>query len=74
MRWSQAPRPTCEKARRALITKIDAVTGEFTVQDREGKTYVIKKTDIVAQDLKTGDAVAYEIVEGVPAHVMKKQS
>jgi len=54
------------------ITKIDAVTGEFTVKDHEGKTYVVKKTDVVAQDLKTGDAVVYEVVEGAPTD-MKKQ-
>jgi len=62
------------KGSSGTITKIDAATGEFTVQDGEGKTYVVQKTEVVAKDLKTGDAVAYEIIEGVPAHVVKKQS
>jgi len=56
------------------ILKIDAVTGEFTVQDQDGKSYVVKKADVVARDLKTGDTVAYEIVDGVPAHVMRSES
>ena len=62
------------KGSSGTVTKIDAVTGEFTVKDREGKTYVVQKTDVVAKDLKTGDAVAYEIIEGVPAHVVRSQS
>lgn len=56
------------------ILKIDAVTGEFTVQGQDGKSYVVKKADVVARDLKTGDTVAYEIVDGVPAHVMRSES
>jgi uncharacterized surface protein with fasciclin (FAS1) repeats len=56
------------------ITKIDAVTGEVTVQGSDGKAYVVKKTDVVAKDLKTGETVAYEIIDGVPAHVMRSES
>ena len=60
------------KGSSGTIAKIDAGTGEFTVQDREGKTYVLKKTDIIARDLKTGDAGSYELVDRAPTH-MKKQ-
>jgi hypothetical protein len=53
------------------ITKIDAVTGEFAVKDYDGKSYVIKRTDVTAQDLKTGDTVVYEIVASAPANMRK---
>jgi uncharacterized surface protein with fasciclin (FAS1) repeats len=56
------------------IVKIDAVTGDYTVQGSDGKSYVVKKADVVARDLKTGDTVAYEIVDGVPAHVVRSES
>ena len=56
------------------IVKIDAVTGDYTVQGSDGKSYVVKKADVVARDLKTGDIVAYEIVDGVPAHLVRSES
>jgi hypothetical protein len=56
------------------VVEMNAAAGEYTVKDRDGKTYVIKKKDVVAQDLKTGDAVVYEIVEGAPANVMKPKA
>ena len=37
-----------------------------TVKGADGKTYMIKVADIVAEDLKTGDIVEYELVEGKP--------
>ena len=71
---SSGTMPSTTGTTSGTITKIDAVTGEFTVKDRDGKTYVLKKTDVVAQDLQTGDVVAYEIVEGVPVNIREDSS
>ena len=37
----------------------------------DGKTYRIKVEDIIAEDLKTGDIVEYELIEDKPVHVKK---
>ena len=42
------------------------------VKAKNGKVYKIKVEDIVAENLKTGDVVEYELVSGQPVHVKKK--
>jgi hypothetical protein len=41
------------------------------VQGADGKTFEIEAVKVVAEDLKTGDIVEYEIVEGKPLNVKK---
>ena len=43
------------------------------VKGDDGKEYEIAVADVVAEDLKTGDIVEYEIVEGQPVKVHKKK-
>jgi hypothetical protein len=51
---------------------IVAVTeGVVNVKAADGKMYQIKVEDIIAEDLKTGDVVEYELDEGKPLHVKK---
>lgn len=42
-----------------------------TIKAADGKTYEVEIAKVVAVDLKTGDAVEYEIVEGKPVNVNK---
>jgi len=52
---------------------VGVVTEEVAeVKGADGKLYKIKVADIVAENLKTGDIVEYEVVEGAPVHVKKK--
>ena len=44
-----------------------------TVKGDNGKEYEIAVTEVVAEDLKTGDIVEYEIVEEKPVKVHKKK-
>ena len=44
------------------------------VKGADGKMYKIKVVDIVAEDLKTGDIVEYDLVEGAPVHTAKKMA
>jgi len=44
-----------------------------TLKGADGKMYTVKAADVIAEDLKTGDIVEYEIVEGQPAKVSKKK-
>jgi hypothetical protein len=37
----------------------------------DGKTYEIEATKVVQENLKTGDIVEYEIIEGKPLNVKK---
>ena len=39
----------------------------------DGKTYEVKVADVVGENLKTGDVVEYEIVEGKPVKTHKKK-
>ncbi len=43
------------------------------VKGDDGKEYEIAVEDVVAEDLKTGDMVEYEIVEEKPVKVQKKK-
>jgi len=42
------------------------------IKGDDGKEYEIAVADVVAEDLKTGDMVEYEIAEGAPVNVKKK--
>ncbi len=42
------------------------------IQGADGKTYEIEAVKVVAENLKTGDTVEYEIVEGKVASAKKK--
>lgn len=42
-----------------------------TIKGADGKTYEVAIEKVVAVDLKTGDAVEYEIIEGKPVNVNK---
>lgn len=44
-----------------------------TVKGDNGKEYEIAVAEVVAEDLKTGDIVEYEIVEEKPIKVHKKK-
>ena len=52
---------------------ITAVQKEVVVvKGADGKTYEIAAEKVVMENLKTGDFVEYEIVEGKPINVKKK--
>ncbi|MGQ0593102.1 MAG: hypothetical protein ACT4QB_10750 [Gammaproteobacteria bacterium] len=58
----------------SAIGTIIAVEEEVVkVTGNDGKQYEIAVADVVAEDLKTGDIVEYEIVEGKPVKVHKKK-
>ena len=42
------------------------------VKGADGKTYEIEAAKVVDLNLKTGDAVEYELVEGKPLNIKKK--
>ena len=58
---------------RASGTIIGVAEEVVKVKGDDGKEYEIAVADIVAEDLKTGDIVEYEIVEGKPVKVHKKK-
>ncbi len=43
------------------------------IQGADGKTYQIEAVKVVAENLKTGDTVEYELVEGKVQTAKKKQ-
>jgi len=52
---------------------ITAVEKEVVVvKGADGKTWEIEAAKVVQENLKTGDIVEYEIVEGKPINVKKK--
>jgi len=52
---------------------ITAVEKEVVVvKGADGKTYEIAAEKVVQENLKTGDIVEYEIIEGKPLNVKKK--
>ncbi len=44
-----------------------------SIQGADGKTYQIEAVKVVAENLKTGDMVEYELVEGKVQNAKKKQ-
>jgi hypothetical protein len=59
---------TADKASGTIVAIAEGVAD---VKGADGKTYQIKVADIVAEDLKTGDMVEYEVIEGKPVNVKK---
>ena len=52
---------------------ITAVQKEVVVfKGADGKTYEIAAEKVVQENLKTGDIVEYEVIEGKPLNVKKK--
>ena len=43
------------------------------IKGADGKTYQVKMVDVIEKNLKTGDMVEYEVVEGKPVKVAKKK-
>jgi len=43
------------------------------IKGADGKTYEVKVVDVIEKNLKTGDMVEYEVVEGRPVKVTKKK-
>src|SRR2546427_10380691 len=43
------------------------------IKGADGKTYQVKMVDVMEKNLKTGDMVEYEVVEGKPMKVAKKK-
>ena len=52
-------------------TIVAVAEGVADVKGADGKVYKIKVEEIVAEDLRTGDVVEYDVIEGKPAHVKK---
>lgn len=53
------------------VIAVDEAVVKFKGAD--GKTYEVKVADVMAEDLKTGDIVEYEVVEGQPVKTKKKK-
>jgi hypothetical protein len=43
------------------------------IKGADGKTYQVKMVDVMEKNLKTGDMVEYEVIEGKPVKVAKKK-
>jgi hypothetical protein len=43
------------------------------IKGADGKTYQVKMVDVIEKNLKTGDMVEYEVIEGRPVKVAKKK-
>jgi hypothetical protein len=54
------------------VIAVDEEAEEFTIKGADGKTYEVEAESVVAEDLKTGDVVEYDIVEAKPVGVKKK--
>ena len=48
------------------------LTGLIRMKGADGKTYEIKTDDPTAVDLKPGDTIEYEVIDGLPANLVKK--
>jgi len=59
-----------DKASGTVVAVEEAVV---KVKGADGKVYEIKAAEVIAENLKTGDIVEYEIVEGMPVKVKKKK-
>jgi hypothetical protein len=54
-------------------TVVAVETAVVKIKGADGKTYEVKMADVVEKNLKTGDMVEYEVVEGRPVKVAKKK-
>jgi hypothetical protein len=43
------------------------------IKGADGKTYEVKMVDVIEKNLKTGDMVEYEVIEGKPVKVAKRK-
>lgn len=57
---------------KASGTIVEVQKEVVVVKGADGKTYQIEAAKVVELNLKTGDIVEYEIVEGKPLNVKKK--
>ena len=53
-------------------TIVAAEEDKYIIEGADGNTYEITDLTVVAEDLKTGDMVEYEVVEGKVMGVKKK--
>ena len=54
------------------IVAVDEETDVYTIKGDDGKTYEVTDVSVVAEDLKTGDMVEYDLIEAKPVNVKKK--
>jgi hypothetical protein len=54
-------------------TVVAVETAVVQIKGDDGKTYQVKIADVIEKNLKTGDTVEYEVVEGRPVKVTKKK-
>jgi hypothetical protein len=53
-------------------TVVVVTEGVADVKAADGTVYKVKVEDIIADNLKNGDVVEYDLVQGTPVHVAKK--
>jgi hypothetical protein len=58
---------------KATGTVVVVEAAAVQIKGADGKTYQVKMVDVVEKNLKTGDTVEYEMVEGRPVKVAKKK-
>jgi hypothetical protein len=54
-------------------TVVAVETAVVKIKGADGKTYEVKMADVIEKNLKTGDMVEYEVIEGRPVKVAKKK-
>jgi hypothetical protein len=54
-------------------TVVAVETAVVQIKGDDGKTYQVKIADVIEKNLKTGDTVEYEVIEGRPVKVTKKK-
>ena len=67
--------PTLALAQAAKASGTVVIVEKEVVQIKgaDGKTYQVKMVDVIEKNLKTGDMVEYEVIEGRPVKVAKKK-
>ena len=61
------------KAAKASGTVVVVEKEVVQIKAADGKTYQVKMVDVIEKNLKTGDMVEYEVIEGRPVKVAKKK-
>jgi len=69
---AQAAKPSGTAAK-ASGTVVVVEKEVVQIKGADGKTYQVKIVDVIEKNLKTGDMVEYEVVEGKPVKVSKKK-
>jgi hypothetical protein len=64
-----APAQTAKTSGTVVVVEKEVVQ----IKAADGNTYQVKMVDVIEKNLKTGDMVEYEIVEGRPVKVAKKK-